>query len=827
MPAEPSGPSRRFEIAAILVIAGAVLALVSLYSDAAGVIGNLIAQFLRYMFGQLAAAPSVLIIAWAIASFRRRDQGVSSRKLLAVGGLYAIALAAFHLAAGEPVPPRFDALRSFSSATPGGGVIGGLTSFALVAAFGRNGSVVVLIAATLSFVILYMDSPFARFIERVMSLIARLIRSVFLGGGDFVRGLMGEMNDLIGLIKDRSILRRESRATPAAARAQSTAEQPSLLARLFTKRRPDVKASAPTPRRPESAGAAAVNGTRSKAALEPKSAATTAIAVSKSAPPVVMGNGEVAEVGGTDSDFDDSEAELDPAEPTGASRRPVRRLTEGSAPTELPVASEQPHAYYRLPPTAMLERPKEVRGRQGKEQGDQAVQLEETLARFGIEAKVVQVSHGPAVTRYELQPAPGIKVKQITSLADDLALALAAAGIRIEAPVPGKSVVGIEVPNKETSTVYLREVIESDAFQEAESKLVMALGKDITGNPVVADLRRLLHLLIAGATGSGKSVCINTIVTSILYKALPHEVKLLMIDPKRVELAVYDGIPHLVSPVVTDPKQAAGALKWAVREMEQRYTRFSEVGARNIDGYNQFVEAQREAAEAEGLDAEAKAALPTPLPLIVIIIDELADLMMVAQHDVEDSICRLAQMARAAGLHLIIATQRPSVDVITGLIKANVPSRISFAVSSSHDSRTILDMVGAERLLGKGDMLFYPSGSNKPSRAQGALISDKEVQELVEFWKDQGSPEYQNEVLTERASEVTGDDEADDELFDDAVRLVMDTETASISMLQRRFRIGYSRAARLIDMMELKGYVGPYQGSKPREVLRQSVGDAE
>lgn len=469
---------------------------------------------------------------------------------------------------------------------------------------------------------------------------------------------------------------------------------------------------------------------------------------------------------------------------------------------------------YRLPPTALLERPRQRNG--GREAGeDQAQLLEETLASFGIDAKVVQVNRGPVVTRYEVQPGPGVKVNRITGLADDIALALAAAGIRIEAPVPGKSVVGIEVPNRETSTVYLREVIESEEFQKASSRLMLALGKDIAGNPVVADLRKLLHVLIAGSTGSGKSVCINTIIASILYKALPHEVKLLLIDPKRVELAVYDGIPHLVSPVVTDPKQASAALKWAVKEMENRYTRFSEAGVRNIDGYNRYVEALlADAAEAGGDPAR----LPRPLPFIVIIIDELADLMMVAQGDVEDSICRLAQMARAAGIHLIIATQRPSVDVITGLIKANVPSRIAFAVASSHDSRTILDMVGAERLLGKGDMLFYPTGASKPWRAQGAFISDREVHDLVEFWKQQGEPQYREDVITQGTG-AGPDEDVDDELFEDAVRLVVDTQNASISMLQRRFRIGYSRAARLIDMMEQRGIVGPYQGSKPREVL--------
>lgn len=476
---------------------------------------------------------------------------------------------------------------------------------------------------------------------------------------------------------------------------------------------------------------------------------------------------------------------------------------DGTIPLEAP--SETPEPVYRLPPTALLTRPKDSGKRRGQGSDDQSALLEETLANFGVKAKVVKVSRGPVITRYELQPAPGIKVSRIVNLADDVALSLAAADVRIEAPVPGKSVVGIEVPNTETSIVYLREVLESQEFQESDSKIVAGLGMDIAGNPVVADLTKLLHVLIAGATGSGKSFCINTIICSILFKALPSEVKLMMIDPKRVELANYDGIPHLITPVVTDPKMAANALRWAVKEMESRYKKFAETGVRNIDGYNRAV--------------AAGTVEDDPIPFLVIIIDELADLMLVAANEVEDSICRLAQMARAAGIHLIIATQRPSVDVITGLIKANVPSRIAFSVSSGVDSRTILDSIGAERLIGKGDMLYYPIGANKPLRAQGSFITDKDVNAVVDFWKRQGTPEYQ-ESVTEAPSSSHSIEESDDELFSDAVQLVVETGNASISMLQRRFRIGYARAARLIDMMELRGIVGPYQGSKPREVLR-------
>jgi len=441
--------------------------------------------------------------------------------------------------------------------------------------------------------------------------------------------------------------------------------------------------------------------------------------------------------------------------------------------------------------------------------------LEETLKSFGVEAKVVEVSKGPTVTRYELAPGVGVKVSKISALADDLALNLAAVGIRIEAPIPGKAAVGIEIPNKEISPVYLREVIEDEAFASFPSKVAFALGKDIAGNTVVADIAKMPHLLIAGATGSGKSVCINTLITSIIYKSTPQEVKLLMIDPKVVELSVYNGIPHLLIPVVTDPKKASAALFWAVQEMVRRYNLFAEASVRDLKGYNAMLSEQK---PQEGEEVEG------PLPQIVIIIDELADLMMVAPGEVEDSICRLAQMARAAGLHLIIATQRPSVDVITGLIKANVPSRLAFAVSSGVDSRTILDSVGAERLLGKGDMLFNPVGLGKPQRIQGAFISDKEVESIVSFVKRGEKVTYDNEMIEKitaaRPSSDAADSDAEiDELFDAAAEFVISKEKASASLLQRQFRIGYNRASRLIEDLESKGIVGPEDGAKPRKVL--------
>ena len=440
-----------------------------------------------------------------------------------------------------------------------------------------------------------------------------------------------------------------------------------------------------------------------------------------------------------------------------------------------------------------------------------AVKLQKTLASFGVDAKVTNITKGPTVTRYELTPSTGVKVSKIVNLSDDIALNLAAKSIRIEAPIPGKAAVGIEVPNAICESVMLREVIESDTFKNHKSKLAFALGKDAAGEVCVGDIAKMPHVLIAGATGSGKSVCINSIIVSILYKAKPSEVKMILVDPKMVELSGYNGIPHLLIPVVTDPKKAAGALNWAVQEMVNRYNLFASKGVKDIKGYNFVMEK-----ESEGVK----------LPQIVIIIDELADLMMVAPNDVEDAICRLAQMARAAGMHLVIATQRPSVDVITGIIKANIPSRIAFTVSSQVDSRTILDMAGAEKLLGKGDMLYYPVGETKPLRMQGTFISEKEIESIVDEIKSNTDVKYNNDII-ESIEKANGkgtkadDDEQDDadELLNDAIDLVMDMGQASASMLQRKFKIGYSRAGRIVDQMEARGLISGYDGSKPRQVL--------
>ena len=477
-----------------------------------------------------------------------------------------------------------------------------------------------------------------------------------------------------------------------------------------------------------------------------------------------------------------------------------------------------PKKNYKYPPLSLLKKGTRGGGESDKSLRETAMKLQKTLETFGVKVTVTNVSCGPSVTRYELQPEMGVKVSKIVGLADDIKLNLAAADIRIEAPIPGKAAVGIEVPNKENSSVMLRDLLESSDFQNSRSKISFAVGKDIGGKVVVTDIAKMPHVLIAGATGSGKSVCINTLIMSILYKAKPEEVKLIMIDPKVVELSVYNGIPHLMIPVVTDPKKAAGALNWAVAEMSRRYQAFAEYGVRDMKGYNEKI---------EHLPVEDGEELK-PMPQIVIIVDELADLMMVAPGDVEEAICRLAQLARAAGIHLVLATQRPSVNVITGLIKANMPSRIAFSVSSGVDSRTIIDMNGAEKLLGKGDMLFYPSGYQKPARVQGSFVSDQEIQDVVDFLKKSNEDVTYNEEVVNHVntaqvgggiSQISSEGNDRDMYFIDAGRLIIDKDKASIGMLQRTFKIGFNRAARIMDQLFEAGVVGPEEGTKPRKVL--------
>lgn len=527
---------------------------------------------------------------------------------------------------------------------------------------------------------------------------------------------------------------------------------------------------------------------------------------------VVTASGKVIE---TETELLEKKVESRRREEAAAAARTEaeKEETDTSVAREIQKKENEEKKEYIFPPTTLLKKGKRAAVFQEEEYKATAIKLQQTLHNFGVGVTVTNISCGPAVTRYELLPEQGVKVSRIVGLADDIKLSLAAADIRIEAPIPGKSAVGIEVPNKENNIVHLRELLEAESFTGHKSRLAFAVGKDLGGQVVVTDIARMPHLLIAGATGSGKSVCINTLIMSIIYKSKPEDVKLIMIDPKVVELSVYNGIPHLLIPVVTDPKKASGALNWAVAEMTDRYKKFAECNVRDLKGYNERI------SQIEDIEEEAK---PARLPQIVIIIDELADLMMVAPGEVEDAICRLAQLARAAGIHLVIATQRPSVNVITGLIKANVPSRIAFAVSSGVDSRTIIDMNGAEKLLGKGDMLFYPAGFPKPQRVQGAFVSDEEVGRVVEFLTEQGmTAQYSQEVESRMSAPAasSGGDSGRDEYFVQAGQFIIEKDKASIGMLQRMFKIGFNRAARVMDQLAQAGVVGEEEGTKPRKIL--------
>lgn len=542
---------------------------------------------------------------------------------------------------------------------------------------------------------------------------------------------------------------------------------------------------------------------------EPAYEASDSIFVPEETKRVVTASGKVIE---TETEL--LRKKLEKKEPVQREISAESGAVQGTGSASGPVKKEEPKREYVFPPTTLLKKGVKKPGAFSEnEYKSTAIKLQQTLKNFGVGVTVTNISCGPSVTRYELLPEQGVKVSRIVSLTDDIKLSLAAADIRIEAPIPGKSAVGIEVPNKENNIVYLRELLETEAFKNHRSNLAFAVGKDIGGQAVVTDIAKMPHLLIAGATGSGKSVCINTLIMSVIYKAKPEDVKLIMVDPKVVELSVYNGIPHLLIPVVTDPKKASGALNWAVAEMDSRYKKFAECNVRDLKGYNQRVE------KVQQMDVQNK---PEKLPQIIIIIDELADLMMVAPGEVEDSICRLAQLARAAGIHLVIATQRPSVNVITGLIKANVPSRIAFSVSSGVDSRTIIDMNGAEKLLGKGDMLFYPAGYPKPQRVQGAFVSDDEVGNVVEFLKEQGMTAQYNPEVESRVSSPLSDSPGSaerDEYFVQAGQFIIEKDKASIGMLQRMFKIGFNRAARIMDQLADAGVVGEEEGTKPRKVL--------
>ncbi len=738
----------------LLMVAAFVLAL-SFLPRATGV-ALLLGRWQRLILGQAATALPAVLLVGGLALVAARGK---ARFTPRVQGLLLAGLAA--AAAGHArVPPgaEFAAAR----AGEGTGLVGALLVWAGRALVGVVGLwVLVVLLAAVSFLRFFQVSP------------VRLVEVLFRIGGGTVRALRrgvrraGRTGRTVGRAAADAAASAGRRAFAAAGRGVGRVR--ASISRWLGARRAVAR---------EAGAVAAESPVLSEAAPEvapagslPQEAATPA--------PVPAG---VAAVGG--------EAQTPPA----ARRRRVReRIVQESLLPEPPQA-------YELPPLALLgDLPRNARG-QRADPAETARALEQTLASFSVEAKVVHWEQGPVVTRFEVQPAPGVKVQRIASLTSDIALHLAAPSVRIEAPIPGKSVVGIEVPNQKSSLVHIKEILSSPVFQTAKGSLIMALGKDLAGHPIVADLTEMPHLLIAGATGSGKSVALNAIIASFLFRYTPHQVRFVMIDPKRIEMTNYNEIPHLLVPVVTNPRAAAGALREMLRVMEERFSRFAETGVRNIQAYNALTDV-------------------VPLPFIVIVIDELADLMMVAPADFEDVIVRLAQMTRATGIHLVVATQRPSVDVITGLIKANIPSRIAFAVSSQVDSRTIIDGPGAEKLLGRGDMLFLPMGAARPVRAQGSFISDGEIQALVDWWRGQGRPVFDQTLVAAGQVGAAGEGRADDARLADAARIVVRAGYGSVSLLQRKMRIGYVTAARLIDELEARGIVGPAQGSSPREVL--------
>lgn len=849
------GDSILDEVILILVILVSIVGLVSLWTEKMGLLGQLFGGFLKGLLGfggLLLPVFAILYCVWFLADEERRFPLVR-----AFGGILFLLAAASAAALINPVDlaegtgflRRCGAL--YKEGTLGnGGLLGGLLGGGLYRILDTLGSAIVLAALLVISVITATGRSFFYAIGDLMAhrkARQRVKNEKIKNKAERIRQQERLEEERLAKREEvcrRKVMHREDFNIELKEGGRKT-DEPYVKETVFRKKPAAVEAKKREPiydfgreeepvihthSEPEPEEYREPFAKEETAGLAEETAAGADPAVNVETQEAVMEHifAEETEEGGEvpltfeieDEPFEEDEPSVEeiPFEAIPEEEIPEEKMTEKiltkpepereNVPEPVPEPEPEPEKPYIFPPIQLLgEDPQNGGGDSKAELLANARKLETTLKSFGVEAKVIQINKGPTVTRYELSPSQGVKVSKIVNLADDIALNLAASGIRIEAPIPGKAAVGIEVPNKETQSVYLRTVLESEAFKEHSSRLAFALGEDIAGNPVVTDIAKMPHLLIAGATGSGKSVCINTLITSILYKAKPDEVKLLLVDPKVVELSVYNGIPHLLIPVVTDPKKASAALNWAVREMLQRYNDFAANGVRDIKGFNAMME--------EKGDPKGK------MSQIVIIIDELADLMMAAPGEVEDAICRLAQMARAAGMHLIIATQRPSVDVITGVIKANIPSRLAFAVSSGIDSRTILDTVGAEKLLGKGDMLFYPSGQSKPARLQGAFVTDREVEDIVDFLRKSGRPNYDQQTIDQitTSSKAGGDDSEADEFFEAAVELVLEKEKASVSMLQRQFRIGYNRAARLMDDLERRGIVGPEEGSKPRRVL--------
>lgn len=749
---DPQIEKRKNEILGLFLITFAAISYLAIFSNSAGLLGNYLSNAYYFLVGSGSYFFPLLFIYWGIQFIRSRKIKFSSR----FGGLliaFIAIISIINLTEGVKNPLVID----FNAA---GGIIGNTISYFLAELFAVNGAYIILSVILLIGLLLLFDLFLHNIFSKVKTKF-KAIKKIILNFKEQFKSFFANLSlnqfNFLNKIKEKNENKK-----------QKTKEENAMKAELKKDRTKKNNSNKDTP----------AKIVKNKAPQNEEIKAKTESINNN------PNNEKPVKKNEKENNFKDKPKEVQ--EDFDISKDQSKNVNDQG----------EKYGDYTFPGISLLN----DSGKKKVKLANKSELLEETLNSFGVEAKVINVNHGPTITRYEIQPATGVKVSKIVNLSDDISLALAARDVRIEAPIPGKAAVGIEVPHGNNITVSFRDVIVSEEFQKAEAKLTLALGKGIDGDTAVFNLAKMPHLLVAGATGSGKSVCINTLISSILYGATPAEVKLLLVDPKKVELNIYQGLPHLITPVVTDPQKAANVLKLVVEEMENRYDLFSETGSRGIESYNKQVD-----------DSEDK------MPYIVVIIDELSDLMMVAANEVEDNICRLAQMSRAAGIHLIIATQRPSVDVITGLIKANIPSRISFAVSSATDSRTILDMGGAEKLLGKGDMLFSPVGMQKPQRIQGSFLTDQEISKITSFVKSQATADYKIEKEDIKDVELSIDDEQD-ELYEEAVKLVVKYR-ASISMLQRRLHIGHSRAARLIDSMEDDGIVGPYAGSKPREVL--------
>lgn len=805
------------EIWAIITIAIGVFLIVATFTEGAGRLGEIIGLCLKGLFGFMAYVLPFYLIVFGILLFARQTSHFSIKTivLLLVILLMLCTMNSVRFIDLEKIEWSMEAVKGFYASGEkllSGGFLGMVIGSVLVMWLGKSGCWIFTVVVTLICLLLLINTPVSRFFAKI-------------GEKMEERRLIKENAHLDFETEDDQGIQVDMKTLPKAAPSKKaeTQQAPQHEIKIVSSSQPQAEyippSQAAVPLTPEKKNSI-LKYMNDDSLFGRQKSSTTGIEDKRhtEAGYGIEGVESVAPSGtiGLTPDAAAGHKVQDPVENSTISGTPARENVEKLSNKEAREAMlteeelNQPQAVkkYKKPPISLLERAAGGAKTNNSLLTAKAQKLEETLRNFHVDARVVQVTQGPTVTRYEIQPAVGVKVNSIVRLADDIALNLEAKSIRIEAPIPGKAAVGIEVENDAVTMVRLREIIDSDEFKNSKSKITFAVGKDISGKAIVADLKSMPHLLIAGSTGSGKSVCINSIITSLLYKANPDEVKLILVDPKVVELGNYNGIPHLLIPVVTDPSKAAAALNWAVAEMTDRYKKFAEEGVRDLESYNEYVRANEEPEKV--------------MPQVVIIIDELADLMMAAPSQIEESICRLAQMARAAGMHLIVATQRPSVDVITGVIKANIPSRIAFAVSSQVDSRTILDMQGAEKLVGKGDMLFNPMGMGKPIRVQGTFVTDSEVHKVIDYVKSQveNSTSYNEDILSkiERTNVQEGMDDSD-ELLPEAIDLVVRSGQASVSMLQRRFRIGYNRAARIVDMMEARGIIGPQDGSRPRQVL--------